>query len=80
MDSLKVQICSPTENFVTMIARGHPGNVVKCNETGIAYPSQMLCAIDNNINAASLSLHLRGLKENVKNLTFTKVGPATVVA
>ncbi len=48
VDSLKVQICSPTKNFITMIARGDPGNVVQCNETQITYPGSIPFAIAAN--------------------------------
>lgn len=78
VDSLKVQVCSPTENYITMIARGDPGNVVRCNETGITYPSQKLCAADNDISTSSLSRHLNGLFPDIDGKTFSKLGKATV--
>lgn len=78
VDSLKVQICSPTENYITMIARGDPGNVVRCDQTGITYPSQEIAAISNKIDPGNLSRHLNGKQPHVNDLTFTKLGKATV--
>lgn len=54
--------------------RGHAGNVVRCVETGETFASQNRAAELLGINKTDLSKHLRGLKDSVDGLTFTKCG------
>lgn len=56
--------------------RGHPGNVVRCVETGEIFASQKRCADLLGLNPSDLSLHLRGKKEIVKDLHFEILGEA----
>lgn len=61
----------------TLVRRGHPGNVIRCIETGETFASQNRTASANGIDAGSLSKHLRGLLPNVNGLTFEELGEAT---
>jgi len=56
--------------------RGHPGNVVLCNETGELFASQNRAATLLDINPARLSEHLNGQRNQVKGLTFQTLGEA----
>ncbi len=83
VDSMKLTLVnwkSPHTSQTVMIRRGHPGNIIRCDQTGELFASQARAAKANNISGASLSMHLRGLKENVKGLTFNNLGEATAVA
>ena len=57
--------------------RGHPGNVIRCVETGECFASQTRAADLLCLNKGELSKHLRGLKETVGNLHFEMLGEAT---
>lgn len=54
--------------------RGHPGNAVKCEETGEIFASQNRAAEANKISPSRLASHLAGNLENVGGLHFTKLG------
>ena len=59
--------------------RGHPGNVIKCVETGEVFASQNRAAAAYGISAKALRNSLRGLKETAGGYHFEFVGemPAT---
>lgn len=56
--------------------RGHPGNIIRCNETGELFASQNRAADLLGIDSASLSRHLNGKLSSVGNYTFTNLGEA----
>jgi hypothetical protein len=56
--------------------RGHPGFVVKCNETGELFASIQRAAELMNISRPNLSAHLNGRLPQVSGYTFTKLGEA----
>jgi hypothetical protein len=57
--------------------RGHPGNLVLCNETGEVFASQNRAAQAMGINASELSKNIRGLVSDAGGFTFTKLGEAS---
>ena len=68
------------QNLVQMTVlerRGHPGNIIKCNETGELFASQNRAADMFGISRAHLSEHLAGKTAQVKGHTFEKIGKAT---
>ena len=68
----QVQNIDKSVNVLTR--RGHAGNVVRCLETGEIFASQNRACDLLGLNRADLSTHLSGEKDNVKGLTFEKVG------
>ena len=69
----------PTKiNNVTTVLerRGHPGNMIRCNQTGELFASQGRAAAVNGISASGLSKHLAGEYANIKGLSFTNLGEA----
>jgi hypothetical protein len=78
VDSFKFQWKSTTTNNVTTILerRGHPGNLVRCIQTGEVFASQNRAANLLGISTSKLSKHLRGLREDVDGFTFENLGEA----
>lgn len=56
--------------------RGHPGNMLLCNETGEVFASQNRAAELLGISATTLSRHLRGDNPHAGGFTFTNLGEA----
>ena len=56
--------------------RGHPGNMILCNETGEIFASQNRAAAANELSASLLSQHLAGKFPTAKGMTFTDLGEA----
>lgn len=56
--------------------RGHPGNILRCNETGELFASQNRAASDMGIDPANLSRHLNGKFPNAGGYTFENLGEA----
>ena len=54
--------------------RGHPGNVIKCVETGEVFASQNRAAAAYGISAKALRNSLRGLKDTAGGYHFEFVG------
>lgn len=71
-----VNINSPITTQVHLTRRGHPGNIIKCNETGELFASQNRAAQLMGINPGTLSSHLKGKMSNAGGYTFEKVGEA----
>lgn len=67
---------SPHTSFTVLIRRGHPGNIVKCIETGELFGSQNHAAAANGMSRSMLSQHLNGKTEAAKGLHFEKLGEA----
>jgi hypothetical protein len=64
-----------TNTVVTNLTRqGHPGFKVRCNETGVVFPSIHNAAKSMDMNPSQLSQHLQGKLPHVKGKTFTKLG------
>ena len=59
---------------VNLTRRGHAGDVIRCLETGETFASQKRAAKVYGVNQGDISKHLKGKKDNVKGLTFEKVG------
>ena len=56
--------------------RGHPGYVVRCNETGETFASINRAATMNDISPSTIRNQICGRIPNAKGLTFTKLGEA----
>lgn len=71
---------SPTtinlEQTTTLVRRGHPGNIIKCIDTGEIFASQSRAADVLGISKSNLSKHLRGLQPSVSGYTFENLGEA----
>lgn len=66
-----------TNVVVTQLQRrGHPGNLVRCNETGEVFASQQRAAEAMGINPGTLSSHLNGKYDSAQGLTFERLGEA----
>lgn len=61
---------------VHLVRRGHPGNVIRCNETGEVFASQKRAADLLKINQGEISRNVRGLQPNAGGLTFSVLGEA----
>lgn len=57
--------------------RGHPGNIVKCLETGEVFASQNRAADLLGVSRTSLSNRLKGLSESASGFHFEKLGEAS---
>lgn len=67
-----------TNNIITVLERrGHPGNVIRCIETGEVFASQGRTASLLDIDPSALSKHLRGKSPHVNGLTFENLGEAS---
>ena len=73
-----VFVNSPITNTVVTILerRGHPGNVIRCIETGEVFASQQRAAELLGLSAGNLSQHLSGKYAHVSGLTFEILGEA----
>ena len=60
----------------TLERRGHPGNIVRCIETGEVFASQNRAADALKISPTALGRHLKGLRNQVGGLTFETLGEA----
>lgn len=67
---------SPVTIEVQVVRRGHPGNIIRCDQTGEVFASQNRAAELLNISKRNLSKHLRGENESVSGFTFTNLGEA----
>lgn len=63
-------------SMTVLIRRGHPGNIIKCLETGELFASQNRAASLNGISASNLSQHLSGKYDHAGGLHFEKLGEA----
>lgn len=77
VDSFNMKINSPVTNNIPRIEfvyRGLPSHILQCDQTGDATGSINRMAELLNLNASEISQHLRGLRDDVKGYTFTKLG------
>jgi len=56
--------------------RGHPGYIIKCNETGEVFASQARAADAMGINRPNLVSHLNGRLPHTGGYTFERLGEA----
>ena len=78
-ESVKIlnRINGDHNTIVTILERrGHPGNMILCNETGEVFASQNRAAELLGLSATSLSRHLRGDNPHAGGFTFTNLGEA----
>ena len=68
------QVQNIDKSINVLTRRGHAGNVVRCLETGEIFASQNRACDLLGLNRYDLSSHLNGVKDEVKGLTFEKVG------
>jgi hypothetical protein len=64
------------EQTTLLIRRGHPGFVIKCNETGEVFASQKRAAEAMDLSVTTLARHLKGASPHVKGFTFQNLGEA----
>jgi len=57
-----------------LVRRGHPGNAIRCIETGEIFASQNRCAEVLGLSRTSLYKYFKGLVNNVNGLTFENLG------
>ena len=60
----------------TLERRGHPGTVVRCNETGESFASIRRASDVLNVSRTGIADHLKGDRNQVGGYTFTKLGEA----
>lgn len=53
---------------------GHPGFIIKCDQTGEIFPSVFRAAQVMGVARGSMSKHINGKMKSVKGYTFTKIG------
>jgi hypothetical protein len=63
-----------SETTVINPIRGHRGNKIYCDQTGITYPSQNVAAAELGLKASNLSSHLHGKNAHVGGYTFANLG------
>ena len=56
--------------------RGHPGTVVRCNETGETFASIRRASDVLSIDRSMLKRHLEGVMPDINGKTFTALGDA----
>jgi DNA endonuclease I-HmuI-like, NUMOD-like domain len=78
-DSYKLQWKPTTTNNVTTILMrlGHPGNMVRCIETGEVFASQNRAAKVMGIKASNLCSHLNGRHPHAGGYHFERIGEAS---
>lgn len=76
VDAFNLKVNSPTTNEVTTILtrRGHPGNMIKCLETGEVFASQNRAANAMSLNPSEVSKVVRGLKDSAGGYHFENLG------
>lgn len=52
---------------------GHPGTVIRCDQTGVVFPSIKAAVNTLGIASASIFKHLKGERKSVGGYTFTRV-------
>jgi hypothetical protein len=66
-------VVTSTVSFISSRRQGAPGWVVRCNETGDVFSSQLKAANAMNIPASEISKQLNGLMKNVRGYTFERI-------
>lgn len=60
----------------SLARRGHPGTVIRCNETGETFASIRRAADVLKIDRSMLKRHLEGVTADINGKTFTALGDA----
>jgi len=76
--SFNINYKSTTTNIVTtqLVRRGHPGNIIKCVDTGEMFASQNRAAQATGIHPFELYRHLAGQIDTAGGMRFVKLGEA----
>lgn len=79
LGTIKYKSPTTTNNIVVteLARRGHPGNMIMCNETGEVFASQNRAAELLGLSPSNLSQHLKGRQPSVSGFTFTNLGEAS---
>lgn len=78
VDVCNLKYKSPTTNVVVtnVIRRGHPGNIIRCIDTGEVFASQRRAAQALGIHPYELYRHLSGHLETAGGHIFENLGEA----
>lgn len=64
----------PTINVSNLVARGHRGYEILCNETGESWASIRRAAEVAGVNPGKMASHLKGESPDIFGKTYTNVG------
>lgn len=77
IDVSSIRVLSSGDNNTFIVAaNGDPGNVVRCLENNVLYPSQNAAAKALNVDKATVSRHLNGVLPDVKGIHLERLGKA----
>ncbi len=77
IDVSSIRVLSSGDNNTFIVAaNGDPGNVVRCLEDNVLYPSQNAAAKALNVDKATVSRHLNGALPDVKGIHLERLGKA----
>lgn len=77
IDVSSIRVLSSGDNNTFIVAaNGDPGNVVRCLENNVLYPSQNAAARALNVDKATVSRHLNGVIPDVKGIHLERLGKA----
>jgi len=78
VDAFNIKYKSPTNNIVVtnVIRRGHPGNIIRCIDTGEVFASQRRAAQALGIHPYELYKHLSGQLDTAGGHIFENLGEA----
>lgn len=77
IDVSSIRVLSSGDNNTFIVAaNGDPGNVVRCLEDNVLYPSQNAAAKALNVDKATVSRHLNGALPDVKGIYLERLGKA----
>jgi DNA endonuclease I-HmuI-like, NUMOD-like domain len=79
VDAFNFKYKSPTTTQIInmLVRRGHPGFVIKCNETGEVFASQNRMAEALGLKPTDVAQQLNGHRSHAKGYTFERLGEAT---
>lgn len=79
VDAFNFKYKSPTITQIIqmLVRRGHPGNVVRCNETGEVFASQNRAAQALGLTPTDVAQQLNGWRQHAHGYTFERLGEAT---
>lgn len=67
-------VASAPEVIQQLIRRGHPGNIIKCVETGEVFASQNRAADALGVSKTALGKHLKGFADSANGYHFELIG------
>ena len=79
IDAFNFKYKSPTTTQIInmLVRRGHPGNVVRCVETGEVFASQNRAANALGLTPTDVAQQLNGWRQHAHGYTFERLGEAT---